>query len=89
MLGLTLDIYANIYEQVILNEIDKGDKGHEKHYRFKSDSSCGNSIFDLQQSVLMPLKKLQKLIASIDRSKAFEKINGMYLRIKPMTCYSN
>ncbi|CAF0842521.1 unnamed protein product [Brachionus calyciflorus] len=63
------DAFANIFEAVILKEIEKGFMDSGKQFGFKKKSSCGHSIFDLKQAIrLSNLLKKRLYVCAIDKS---------------------
>lgn len=69
------DVYPAIYEQLILGEIRKQFKDHDKQLGFKAKSSCNHAVFILNET----MKLNQKLgnhtyTISIDASKAFDRV---------------
>ncbi|RNA17576.1 Retrovirus-related Pol poly from transposon [Brachionus plicatilis] len=74
------DTLANIYEKIILNEIDKTHSGTPNQFGFKSNSSCSHAVFTVKELALRSLKKNKPLYAcAIDASKAFDKMNPLLI----------
>lgn len=47
------DVFANVFERVILFEINKQHTDHEKQFGFKPNSSCSHAVFVLRQILKM------------------------------------
>ena len=74
------DVLANIYEKIIITEMDKKHAHNDKQFGFKKSSSCNHAVFTLRESILFNLKNKKKVhIALIDASKAFDKVNRIFL----------
>jgi hypothetical protein len=74
------DSLANIYERVLLNEINRYLPGSNKQFGFKKNSSCAHAVFCLREAALQCTKdKNEMFICSLDASKAFDKINRKFL----------
>ncbi|CAF0820346.1 unnamed protein product [Brachionus calyciflorus] len=53
------DSFANLFEAILLKEIEKEYKDHRKQFGFKENSSCGHAIFVLKQAIKIS-KSLKK-----------------------------
>ena len=70
------DSMANIYEKIILIEIERSYPDSHKQFGFKKHSSCSHAVFCLREMALHSLQNKKKLfVCAIDASKAFDKIN--------------
>ncbi|CAF1025673.1 unnamed protein product [Brachionus calyciflorus] len=86
------DPFANIYEAILLREIESEYKDNNKQFGFKSFSSCSHAIFTLKQSIIKSeCDKRRLYVAAIDASKAFDKVRRELLwcklveiKIKPL-----
>ncbi|CAF0772265.1 unnamed protein product [Brachionus calyciflorus] len=77
------DSLANIFEAILLNEVEKDYKDHPKQFGFKECSSCQHAIFILKQAIkISRLLKKRLYMCSIDASKAFDKVNRLNLCAK-------
>ena len=77
------DTLANIYEKLILSEIEKFHINNEKQFGFKKASSCNHAIFVVNETIKFNTKKNKKtFICTIDASKAFDKVDRKYLWLK-------
>lgn len=77
------DTLANIYEKIILTEIDKTHTNKDRQFGFKVNSSCGHAGLIVSETIKLNNKKNKKtLICAIDASKAFDKVNRKYLWLK-------
>ena len=76
---------ASILERVLLYWVDKKWPLNEKQFGFVKGASCSHPIFVLTELMKLTKKKRQKLyIASIDASKAFDKVSRPILFVKLM-----
>ena len=72
------DIYTNVFEKLILTEVQADHKDHPKQFGFKANSSCNHANFILSEIVrLNKLRKKTTYVISIDASKAFDRV-GRY-----------
>ena len=70
------DTLANIYEKVIMIELEKKWPNLDKQFGFKPRSSCDHAIFVLRETALLAKRKRKNTYAcAIDASKAFDKLN--------------
>lgn len=77
------DCIANIYEKVIIYEIEKTHTNDDKQFGFKKNSSCSHAIFTLKETIHFNLKNKKKVyVCAIDASKAFDKVNRNFLWYK-------
>lgn len=77
------DTLANIFEKVVLYELEKTQKDHELQFGFKRNSSCNHAIFVLKETVNFYNCKLKSVYAcAVDASKAFDKINRLAMMHK-------
>lgn len=80
------DALANIFEKVVLCEIEKKQKDHNLQFGFKKNSSCNHAIFVLKETANFYNSKTKCVYAcAIDASKAFDKINRLAMMHKMMT----
>jgi hypothetical protein len=80
------DILANLYERIIMIEIEKDHKDHEKQFGFKAKSSCNHAVFTMREAILFSRQNNRKAyVTLIDASKAFDKINRTFLWDKLIT----
>ena len=74
------DVLANIYEKLIIIEMDKKHTHNDKQFGFKKSSSCNHAVFTLREAILFNVHNKKKVhIALIDASKAFDKVNRVFL----------
>ena len=85
------DTLTNIYEKIVLIELNKTHCGSPNQFGFASKSSCNHAVFALKETILNRIKKNKAVYAvAIDASKAFDKINRKNLfhtligKIKPL-----
>ncbi|CAF0840290.1 unnamed protein product [Brachionus calyciflorus] len=79
------DKMAIIYEKIILKRINKKYQGFKNQFGFRTNSSCGHAVFALKESVLFNRTQNKRTIgATIDASKAFDKVNRVNLWYKLM-----
>ncbi|CAF0837264.1 unnamed protein product, partial [Brachionus calyciflorus] len=72
--------FANIYEVILLTDLEKQHIDNHKQFGLKSKSSCSHAIFSLKQSIAKSIWEKKLLyVAAIDASKAFDKVNRNYL----------
>ena len=77
------DIVANIFERVMLIEIDECHSNHDKPFGYKKYSSCSNACFVLFETIIYSRHcKTRIYVTSIDASKAFDKVDRKKLWIK-------
>ncbi len=77
------DALSNLYESVVLNEINKHHKEHVKQLGFKKNSSCAHAIYAIKETVSINTKRNRRTyVCFIDASKAFDKVNRCKLWIK-------
>ncbi|RNA41785.1 RNA-directed DNA polymerase from mobile element jockey-like [Brachionus plicatilis] len=70
------DTLANIYEKLIMIELDKSHNGVPNQFGFTSKSSCNHAVFALNETILHTIKKNKPVYAcAIDASKAIDKVN--------------
>ncbi|CAF0811999.1 unnamed protein product [Brachionus calyciflorus] len=69
------DAFSNIYEAILLTDLEKQHIDNHKQFGFKSKSSCSHAIFSLKQSIAKSIWEKKRLyVAAIDASKAFDKV---------------
>jgi hypothetical protein len=74
------DTISNIYEKVMLNEINKTHKDATKQFGFKRNSSCQHAIFTVRETIVHHREAGKPVFAcAIDASKAFDKVNRVAL----------
>ena len=74
------DTIANIYEKVIMHELESKWPNIDKQFGFKPRSSCEHAIFTLRETALHGIKNHKPTYAcAIDASKAFDKLNRAIL----------
>jgi len=72
------DIYTNLFEKIILLEVQKDHEDHPKQFGFKKNSSCNHANFILSEIIkLNKQRKHTTYVISIDASKAFDRV-GRY-----------
>lgn len=77
------DSISNIFEAILLYELDKDYIDNEKQFGFKKYSSCGHAIFVLKQAIkISRILKKKLYVCAIDASKAFDKVNRINLWAK-------
>ncbi|CAF1136071.1 unnamed protein product, partial [Brachionus calyciflorus] len=70
------DVITNLYEKILLNNIEKQHIDHRKQFGFKKDSSCSHAVFILKQAIKVSKSEGKNLyVCAIDASKAFDKVN--------------
>ncbi|CAF1083217.1 unnamed protein product [Brachionus calyciflorus] len=74
------ETWVNIFEKILLEEINKSIESSRNQFGFKSKSSCGHAGFYLKESILFNKRSHKKVfLCSIDASKAFDKVNRLIL----------
>jgi hypothetical protein len=77
------DVLSNLFEKILLYFVDIQYTDHEKQFGFKKSSSCSHAIFVLLEAIhYSNMKKLRLYTIAIDFSKAFDKVNRLYLWFK-------
>jgi hypothetical protein len=77
------DSLANIFEKVILLEIEKYQSEHKLQFGFKKNSSCNHAIFVLKETANFYIQNNKSVYAcAIDASKAFDKVNRLAMMHK-------
>jgi hypothetical protein len=70
------DTITNIFEKIMLKELEKCDLIHEKQFGFKKNNSCNHAAFVLKEAILANrIKRKKVFLCAIDASKAFDKVN--------------
>ena len=78
-----LDALTTIFETILLIEIEKTHKSDKKQFGFKTHASCAHAIFTLKQAIIQSIiDNLSIIVTAIDASKAFDKINRIYLWVR-------
>ena len=76
-------MYANIFEKILLDEINKCHTDNNKQFGFKKSSSCSHAIFVLLEAIKANKNRKKSTWAcALDATKAFDKINRLVLWIK-------
>ncbi len=71
---------ANIFEKVMLRIIDNKYKQSNKQFGFRTNASCSHAVYILKETLKYAKHKQRRaIIAAIDASKAFDKVNRPYL----------
>lgn len=79
------DTMSNIFEKVIINDIENNHLDQNLQFGFKRNSSTNHAIFVLKETVnFYNYKKKNVYACAIDASKAFDKINRILLAHKMM-----
>ncbi|CAF0945202.1 unnamed protein product [Brachionus calyciflorus] len=74
------DCISNLFESIILDELNENYPDHKKQFGFKSRSSCQHAIWTLRQAINSNKRKGKwTYVCAIDASKAFDKINRTLL----------
>ena len=74
------DALTTIFEKILLIESEKTHKSDKKQFEFKTLASCAHAIFTLKQAIIQSIiDDLSIIVTDIDTSKAFDKINRIYL----------
>ncbi|CAF0893931.1 unnamed protein product [Brachionus calyciflorus] len=77
------DTLANIYEKIVLSELNDSHKGTPNQFGFTENSSCNHAVFVLKETILNYKKKNKPIyVCAIDASKAFDKVNRQILFYK-------
>jgi hypothetical protein len=77
------DAISNMFEKLILHYIDVLYVNHFKQFGFKKASSCSHALFVLKAAINYAKLKNKRLYAvAIDASKAFDKVNRLYMWFK-------
>jgi hypothetical protein len=77
------DSLTNVFEKVVLLEIEKTHKEHSSQFGFKKNSSCNHAVFVLKETVnFYKYNKNSVHMCAIDASKAFDKVNRWALMHK-------
>jgi len=77
------DAISNMFEKLLLFFIDQIYVNHFKQFGFKKSSSCSHALFVLKVAMTYAKSKNKRLYAvAIDASKAFDKVNRIYLWVK-------
>lgn len=80
------DTLSNIFEKIVLFELEKNNLNHKLQFGFKKNSSCNHAIFVLKETATFYNCRSKCLYAcAIDASKAFDKINRFALMYKLIT----
>ena len=65
----------NIFERLILNEVNKDYKEEDEQLGFKSNSSCSHAIFVVIQMInICKQRNKACYVCALDASKAFDKV---------------
>ncbi|CAF1056453.1 unnamed protein product, partial [Brachionus calyciflorus] len=74
------DCFSNLFEAVLLEELNKEHHDHPKQFGFKKNSSCQHAVWTLKQAIEFR-KRMKKntVVCSLDASKAFDKVNRTIL----------
>jgi hypothetical protein len=81
-LGIS-DALSNMFEKLLLHFIDLTYINHFKQFSFKNNSSCSHALFVLKSVIRFAKLKHKRLyVVAIDASKAFHKVNRLYLWVK-------
>ncbi|CAF1093555.1 unnamed protein product, partial [Brachionus calyciflorus] len=82
------DTLANIFEKILLKEINKKYKGKSKQFGFRNGSSCIHAVLTLKELILFNRRKKKKtFVGTIDASKAFDKVNRTRLWVKMINLF--
>ena len=74
------DAYCTIFGKILLKEIDKVHKNHDKQFGFKGGSSCAHATFMVTEAARISRRRgLKTYLCAIDASKAFDKVNRFIL----------
>ena len=66
---------SNLFESILLDQIENSYKDNPRQFGFKKKSSCGHAVFCLKQAIKITKKNRQALyVCAIDASKAFDKV---------------
>ena len=77
------DTLTNLFEAIILEILNNQHKDDKKQFGFKKSSSCNHAVFVLYQAIKASKARGTRLyVCAIDASKAFDKINRLYLWLK-------
>jgi len=83
LLAISNTPFQNIFETIILINLENHYKDPKEQFGFKSDSSCGHAIYVINQLIKLCTKRKQKLIiCMLDASKAFDKVDRTRLWAK-------
>jgi len=81
-LGIS-DAISNMLEKLLLFFIDMVYVNHFKQFGFKKNSSCNHALFVLKTAInYAKIKNKRLYTVAIDASKAFDKVNRLYLWVK-------
>lgn len=74
------DAISNMLERILLYFVDLTYINHSKQFGFKKNSSCSHAIFCLRTAIdYAKIKNKRLYTVAIDASKAFDKVNRLYL----------
>jgi hypothetical protein len=69
------DIYTNVFEKLLLLEVQIDHPDHDKQFGFRANASCGHANFILSEIVkINKSRNKATYIISIDASKAFDRV---------------
>jgi hypothetical protein len=84
------DAIQNLYERLLLWEINGVHKEHSQQFGFKSNSSCSHAIFVVSQLANFTKQKWKRLYTcAVDASKAFDKVCRLILWLKLIKLLNN
>jgi hypothetical protein len=79
------DCLQNLFEKVLLYEVNKCHSEHKQQFGFKSNSSCSHAVFNIVQAANFAKQTGQRLYTcAVDASKAFDKVSRPHLWLKLM-----
>ncbi len=74
------NVLANLFEAILLKQVNLEHIDSDKQFGFKSDSSCNHAGFVLQEAINLAKQNGKKLyVVAIDASKAFDKVHRLAL----------
>ena len=72
---------ANIYEKIILSELEKTQENNKKQFGFKKNSSCGHALFILRELLVNNEKKKKKLSVQLMHLKLLTRLTEIFFGV--------
>ncbi len=77
-------VFSNIYEMIILKQIEEIFKFNNKQFGYKANTSCEHASFIINEAISYYKKSgSPRYVISLDMKKAFDKIwrNGLFSKL--------